>query len=446
MNLNTRRRLVRRLDVLMLLGLLLTSGTAALFFSTRFYANEEQITPQTGTSTVTATSSPTRSITPTHTPSLTDTPTATPLPRATATLTLSATPWPAPTVTVPSSVYVGQSAVLTGYARPHDTIHVYDAQQHWIGGTLADAEGRWAVSLPPNMVVGMRQLQVVAVGAQGAVSAPVEVSLSVLAVPSATPTRSPTPTYTASATLPATATLTPNATFTISHTPTSTATATFTATRTPSATTTPSPSPTWTVTLTSTATLTPTASATPSATRLAAVAQAASPTSAPTAMPSVSPTPTATRGALDERLHAPHIDDPPSGAVYSPGALTLRGRAAAGVQVLVLDAHTGAVLGQGLADSSGLWAVTVTLSGEGARDLVAAVTVDGTRYISDAVRITLAPPLQPATGGVLTSTDPEASGRAFTALLALLLVAGGFSVFFAGRLVYLVTRGRKRFS
>ncbi len=122
----------------------------------------------------------------------------------------------------------------------------------------------------------------------------------------------------------------------------------------------------------------------------------------------------------------------------------MRGHASAGAEVWVQDAISGRILGQGWASSEGTWEITLTLSDEGELVLVAVVqATDGARAVSDPVPITIAPPLHPSTGGVLTTTDPEATGRALTALLALLLVAGGFSVFFAGRLVYMVARGRK---
>jgi hypothetical protein len=61
--------------------------------------------------------------------------------------------------------------------------------------------------------------------------------------------------------------------------------------------------------------------------------------------------------------------------------------------------------------------------------------------VSDPVMITLAPPVQPDTGGDLAA-DPDETGRAFTALLALLLSAGGFSAFFAGRMLYILAKDR----
>ena len=53
----------------------------------------------------------------------------------------------------------------------------------------------------------------------------------------------------------------------------------------------------------------------------------------------------------------------------------------------------------------------------------------------------MAPAVQPQSGGILTN-DPDDTGRAFTALLALLLAAGGFSAYFAGRLLYMLAHDR----
>ncbi len=472
MNLDTRRRLVRRLDVLILLGLLITSGLAAVFFSTQFYAaEEEEATAQalaalsTATATAARATFPTVAVTAARTS--TPTPTRTPPPSATFTPSPSGTPWPTPQVVSPPPVYVGQAPVLIGQARPHDTIHIYDGRGQWLSGTLAQADGRWAVALPPQMVVGTHQLQVVAVSAQGAKSAPTMLQLEVRAVPTA----SPTPTATPSATPSATRTPTPTATRTptsaqavaqvASATPSATSTPTATATRTPSpsatftptatATHTPSPSATFTPTATATHTPSPSATSTPTATATHTPSPSATPSATHTAIHAVAQVPSSTPSATPSTTATaalaaqPRIDDPPSGAVYSPGTLTVRGRASAGAEVWVQDALSGQLLGQGRADASGQWAVTITLNTEGNWTLVAAVeNDDGTRVLSALVHITIAPPLHPSTGGVLTTTDPQTSGRALTALLALLFVTGGFSAFFAGRLVYVLARGNKR--
>jgi hypothetical protein len=131
-----------------------------------------------------------------------------------------------------------------------------------------------------------------------------------------------------------------------------------------------------------------------------------------------------------------------SGEVYSPGALTVTGTAEPGVLVAVRNQGSGIVLAQAVASDRGTWDAVVELRGEGPLTLVAsALGPDGSTLISDPVEITLASTVPPNTGSAQAS-DPGQTGRAFTALLALLLSAGGFSAYFAGRLLFLVTKDR----
>jgi hypothetical protein len=110
--------------------------------------------------------------------------------------------------------------------------------------------------------------------------------------------------------------------------------------------------------------------------------------------------------------------------------------------VEVENAGAGVTLAEVTAALDGSWQATITLHGAGRVTLRAVVRgSDGVEYPSDTVMITLAPPVQPNTGGTLES-DPGEAGRTFTALVALLLTAGGFSAIFAGRLLYLITKNR----
>jgi hypothetical protein len=112
--------------------------------------------------------------------------------------------------------------------------------------------------------------------------------------------------------------------------------------------------------------------------------------------------------------------------------------------VEVQNVESGAVLGSVSAADDGAWQITVQLRGEGTIILAAAVPGDGgLTSTSDPVMIILAPPVQPSTGAKLDA-DPDETGRAFTALVALLLAAGGFSLYFAGRLVYMVAKDRTK--
>jgi hypothetical protein len=140
----------------------------------------------------------------------------------------------------------------------------------------------------------------------------------------------------------------------------------------------------------------------------------------------------------------PRIDAPASGEVYSPGTITVRGIAPPGVLVQVKDGDTGADLAAIQASAGGVWQVDVTLQHEGRVTLVAVTTGPENLFLeSDPVTITLAPQVQPNTGGTL-GADPDETGRAFSALVALLLSAGGFSTYFAGRLLYMLARDRMR--
>lgn len=140
-------------------------------------------------------------------------------------------------------------------------------------------------------------------------------------------------------------------------------------------------------------------------------------------------------------LH-PRIDAPRSGEVYSPGTLVVRGTAEPGMVVQVQREGTETSLASVPVAADGTWQTTITLSAEGEVTLVAIMPVPGSAaLVSDPVTIRLAPPMQPQTGAS-SARDPQDTGRAFTALVALLLVAGGFSAYFAGRLLFLLARDR----
>lgn len=485
MSLDFRRALVRRLDVLVLTGLLLTSGAAGVLFAARFYNGEE------GTVTPTELS-----------------PTAASAARAAA-------PSPIVTPLTLADTYAGQPLTLQGAARPGDVVQLYD-QGELIAIAVADDSGAWALTLPGGLDEGPHALTVQAVGADGGVSQAVPVAFLVAGLPTATPsltispspTPSPSATDTATVTASPTATLTPTftATPTASFTPGATATFTPSPTATPTVTATPSVTPTatatptftWTATPSATATLTSTPSATPSATAtasrtptprptltatLAAVRLQAtetatalptftatptftpSPTVTPSATPTHTPSPTVTPSttpspvpptrtplALRSSPHPsatpaplagsaePRIDAPASGEVHAPGTLTVRGMASPGALITVRDGESGAVLGVAQAAVAGDWETRIAAADEGPLVLIAVATApDGTTRISSPVTITLAPPVQPASGSALLP-DARRAGRLFTTLLGILLLAGGFSAFVAGRLLLRLAR------
>lgn len=148
--------------------------------------------------------------------------------------------------------------------------------------------------------------------------------------------------------------------------------------------------------------------------------------------------------AIAPAVPRPRIDVPASGAVYSPGPLTIAGSAAPGSTVRLAIAGPSAALLMAIAGADGRWSAAATLDRAGDYRLAAAVSAGDGVLESDPVTITIAPALQPDTGGALETTDPDATSRMLTALLALLLAAGGFSLFFAGRVIMLRARDRLR--
>ncbi len=134
-----------------------------------------------------------------------------------------------------------------------------------------------------------------------------------------------------------------------------------------------------------------------------------------------------------------------NGSIAAPGALLVQGVALPSVTVVLRDLASGAILATVQTGPSGDWQVTLNLNTPGTFTLVAeAPGANGQTLRSDPVRITLAPSVQPETGGLLVLANPRETGRTFTALLALLFVAGGFSTFFAGRVLIMLARDHLR--
>jgi hypothetical protein len=569
-SLDVRRRVVRRLDALLLAGLLLTSGAAGLLFALRFYNGGESQAESPADAAPTPTASPAE---------------------------VGERAPVAPPVVEPlalAGTYAGAPLLLSGQAGPGDILQVYDGEE-LIAIAVAREDGAWEAELSGGLLEGKHALAVVAVAEDGAVSQRVPVGFAVelpptatltwtpsptasatdtpaptatltatatppptdtptlTSIPSATPdldatveallavrmtetaqswtdtptvtltptpsatftaTPSPTPSTTPSATVTRTptltATLTPTATFspTPTHSPTVTASPTATVSRTPSPTRTPqevallptdtaiftlaptetplptdtatfTPAPTETPRPTDTTTFTPTPTRTPQEVALLPTSTAtftlaptetplptdtATFTPAPTETPPptdtltpspVPPTRTPVGGAAAESAPpaqagqspgetGPRIDAPASGEVRAPGPLVARGVAAPGATVVVREQPTGAALAVTQASAEGAWTAQFSVARAGPLTLVASAPgLDGLIRISEPVTITLAPPVQPVSGGMLLP-DAQRAGRLFTVLLAVLLVAGGGSAFFAGRLLVLLARDHRR--
>ncbi len=139
----------------------------------------------------------------------------------------------------------------------------------------------------------------------------------------------------------------------------------------------------------------------------------------------------------------PRIDVPGPDTVVAPGAVSVSGVAQPGAVVTVQNAQTGVEFAVVNVSGDGSWSTSVTLSDAGAVTLIAVVAApNGSALSSAPVVITVAPLLHSDTGAVLQTADADETGRTFTALLALLLVAGGFSIMIAGRVLMLWARDR----
>lgn len=140
---------------------------------------------------------------------------------------------------------------------------------------------------------------------------------------------------------------------------------------------------------------------------------------------------------------APVISVPVTGDIVLPGPLTVHGTGEPGATIRLEDAGTGTVFGSTTVDEAGAWRITATLAGEGELGLVAVmIPPAGQVAHSDVVTVTLAQPVHPQTGADRSGEGP--AGRAFAALVALLLAAGGFTAYFAGRLLYTLAYDRMR--
>ena len=79
--------------------------------------------------------------------------------------------------------------------------------------------------------------------------------------------------------------------------------------------------------------------------------------------------------------------------------------------------------------------VDITIEEAGDVTLIAQLADDSTLQ-SDPITITVAPIVQPRTGIDLTPDPENEQGAIFTAFIALLITATGFTLIFAGRLLY----------
>ncbi len=122
------------------------------------------------------------------------------------------------------------------------------------------------------------------------------------------------------------------------------------------------------------------------------------------------------------------------------GSVTVQGRSPASAEVQVVD-EDGLVLGSATSNTRGQWSLALDLSEAGPVTLTARLSTD-INLESDPISLTVAPVIQPRTGVRLAPEPENERGAAFTALVALLMTAFGFTLIYAGRLIYNMARGR----
>ncbi len=140
---------------------------------------------------------------------------------------------------------------------------------------------------------------------------------------------------------------------------------------------------------------------------------------------------------------APVISVPVSGDIVLPGPLVAMGFGQPGATIRLENQTEGTVLGSTTIAESGQWQVRAAMAGEGEQVLAAVmIATDGQITESATVTVILAQPVHPQTG--MDFSRHGEAGRAFAALVALLLAAGGFATYFAGRLVYMLAQDRRQ--
>lgn len=374
----------------------------------------------------------------TSTPSLTITPS--PSPTATSTQTLTATP----TVTL----------TLTETQQPTDTPFPTASSTPSVTDTIMPSET--PISSMTSVPTEIGVVVVTLTGTVTQLPSPTDVpSETPTLIPTNTSTNTPTPTETLEPT--STLTIVPTATDTLIPTetvlpseiispspqPTETATTSPSPTDIPTETSTPSPTITATLTETATATTTPsptlTATNTPTSTSTPSPTSTATLTVTSTSTPTLENTEVAQLPSETPTIETPviEIQSPADGDVVMIGLISIRGSGLANTEIQLVNSESGEVLGESTASAGGQWSVNITIEEAGDIVLIAQQTDDPTIQ-SQAVTITIAPTVQPRTGIDLTPDPENERGAAFTALLALLITAVGFTLIYAGRLLYAI--------
>ncbi len=447
-------RLVYRLDLVLLVGLLIAATLVVLpllightveesgiaLFHSPVPTEFPTVAPSatwTHTPTATTTASPTVTPSNTVTASPTVTPSATLTPSAT--MTPSFTPSTTPTHTPPPTVtpeplatprveplnivdlYAGVNVTVRGEGLPGSTIVLYD--NDWrLATARASAAGTWQIVVP-GLSVGEHRLVVVAISEDARMSDAAPVGFLIVHAPTATGLAD-SMTLLSSSDTPQSAAALPSATPTALP-----LTATPVVTRVP-----PSATATATVTASATSTLTqtpaPTATLTPSETPTAT----ATPTPTYTLTPSPTPTPLPLM-----------IIEPETGASVPAGAAAIGGQGPIGGYVVLVDSD-GMVRGAAVVDRAGQWMLDADLSGLQGDVILTALVQDETGAVleqSDGVPVVVVAQLAPPTGAELPSQDDASdlqSALALTVIVGLALLVGGLVLRQAGVVVRLGER------
>jgi hypothetical protein len=366
------------------------------------------------------------------------------LPSPTSTFTLL----PSPTITISPSPTVTATQTLT--ASPTTTITLTDTPLPTDTSTPVSTETIIPSDTPlPSTTSEPTEVSIVVV----TLTETMTLAPSLTDIPSETPT--PFPTDTATLTIEPTSTLTLVPTSTLTEIPSETPTAlpseTLLPLPQPTDTVIPSPSPTDipteaptltpspTSTPTSTETSTPTSTSSPTDTPTLTATATATATLTSTSTPTLENTEVAQIASETPTIEAPLIEilTPSDGEVVMAGAISIRGRGPASVNIQIIDDESDEILAETTTTTGGQWSVNLTI--EEARDVVLIAQLsDDPTIQSPAITITIAPIVQPRTGIDLTPDPENERGAAFTALLALLITAVGFTLIYAGRLLYAI--------
>lgn len=366
------------------------------------------------------------------------------LPTATASPSIT----PSPTITISPSPTSTMTITVTSTSTPSATFTLTEMQLPTDTSTPIVTETAIASPTSTETMVSTREATEVGVIVVTLTETPTQIP-SPTESPSATPTLLPSNTVTPTSSTTLTVTSEPTVTSSV----TLTSVPTETSTLSPSETISPSPQPSDTPTTTASPTEIPSNTPTVLPTNTLTATNTVSPT--PTLTLTLTQTPTATSTLTPENTEiaqvpsdtptAPSTDTPESplleiltpadGDAVVAGVISVRGRSPSDADIQLINGEDGVVLAEGTSSVDGQWLVDITIEEAGDVTLIAQLADDSTLQ-SDPITITVAPIVQPRTGIDLTPDPENEQGAIFTAFIALLITTTGFTLIFAGRLLY----------